>query len=70
MFSSLDKISEEQTVQGKVLGSSDTADDLPTVNPKVRSFTDTIPRQNDANKTLRENIAQLKEDIIKKQKQC
>jgi hypothetical protein len=58
MFSSLDTISEEQTIQGKVLGSSDTVDDLPTVYPKVRSFTDTIPRQNDANKALREKIAQ------------
>ena len=67
MYDSLDTISEE-TVH--VQGSSDTTKyvDLPAT-PKVRSFADTVPRQNMDNRMLREKIAQLTEELNEKEQE-
>ena len=65
MYDSLDTISEE-TVH--VQASSDTTEyeDLP---PKVRSFIDTVQRQNMENRMLREKIAQLTEELNEKEQE-
>jgi hypothetical protein len=68
MYDSLDTISEE-TVH--VQGSSDTTKyvDLPPATPKVRSFADTVQRQNMESRMLREKIAQLTEELNEKEQE-
>ena len=57
MYDSLDNTISEEIVH--VQGSSDTTKyvDLPPETPKVRSFADTVQRQNMENRMLREEIA-------------
>jgi hypothetical protein len=68
MDRNLETIHEHDTVP--ISSSSDTTgDDLPTVTPRQRSFTDTVNKQNRENKVLlrdkliREKIAQLEEQL-------
>ncbi len=69
MYDSLDNTISEEIVH--VQGSSDTTKyvDLPPETPQVRSFADTVQRQNMENRILREKIAQLTEELNEKEQE-